>query len=259
MVGKQDIVGLIARVVAEWTDDGEVASRWRDPLVGVAAANDPLFARLNEAVRPSHARPTDLLPGARSVVAFFLPFEPRIGASNRHGRHGSTEWARAYVETNRLVAAICQRVAEQLEARGERVHVTPATRNYDPEALVSDWSHRHVAHIAGLGTFGLNNMLITERGCCGRLGSLITSAALEPDGRPSGERCLHKRDGSCGICVERCVNEALTVDGFDRWRCREMLLENGRIHAALGLADVCGKCVVKLPCSHVAPRAKRRS
>ena len=49
--------------------------------------------------------------------------------------------------------------------------------------LISDWSHRHVAVIAGLGKFGLNNMLITDNGCCGRVGSFITDLKIEPTKR----------------------------------------------------------------------------
>lgn len=36
---------------------------------------------------------------------------------------------------------------------------------------MSEWSHRHAAYIAGLGIFGINNMLITNKGCVGRIPS----------------------------------------------------------------------------------------
>lgn len=252
---KNELHAQLATCVRSFQAQQGIATRWRQPLLGVASAADPLFEDLRVAVRASHAMPTDLLADARSVVAFFLPFDPRVGASNRGGRLASVEWARAYVETNELIGEINARLGSLLQERGHSVCVTPATHNYDAAELMSDWSHRHVAYVAGLGTFGMNNMLITERGCCGRLGSLVTSAELEPDRRPVGERCINKRDGSCLICAERCVGAALVVGArFDRHRCHEVLRENARVHAPLGKADACGKCVVKLPCSHTVPK-----
>ena len=38
--------------------------------------------------------------------------------------------------------------------------------------IASDWSERHAAYAAGLGTFGLTRALITEKGIAGRFGSL---------------------------------------------------------------------------------------
>jgi len=51
----------------------------RSPLVGFAAADDPLFRENKRVVSPAHALPEDLLPGARTVVAFFIPL-PRAAA-----------------------------------------------------------------------------------------------------------------------------------------------------------------------------------
>jgi hypothetical protein len=55
-----------------------------------------------------------------------------------------------------------------LEDRNYRVTTTPATHNFDAKRLISNWSHRHAGYIAGSGKFGLNNMITTERGCCGK-------------------------------------------------------------------------------------------
>jgi epoxyqueuosine reductase QueG len=62
-----------------------MASTWKTPLVGFADAQDPLFGQLKKAVRPSHGLPGDLLPGARTVIAYFLPFDPAIPRSNHRG------------------------------------------------------------------------------------------------------------------------------------------------------------------------------
>ena len=128
----------------------------------------------------------------------------------------------------------------------------------DEAKLISDWSHRHIAYIAGVGNFGLNNMLITDKGCCGRIGSFITSAKIAPDIRADVPACLYKYDGSCRKCVQRCVNEALFENSFNRFKCYDMLLENVKELSSIGYADVCGKCLVAVPCSHINPVMKKR-
>ncbi|OHE71001.1 MAG: hypothetical protein A2Z99_15890 [Treponema sp. GWB1_62_6] len=205
-----------------------------------------------------HLLPRDLLPLARSVVAFFVPFVRETGEGNAGSRFASETWARAYIETNLLIGKISAAIAAVLRHAGYRAEAVRATHNFDPVLLVSRWSHRHAARIAGLGEFGLNNMLITAAGAAGRFGSLATDAVLPPTPTSVAERpdaprddhpCLFRRNGSCGLCVGRCPTGALKADGFDRKSCYGLCLENAELHRALGLADVCGKCVSRLPCS----------
>jgi epoxyqueuosine reductase QueG len=228
-------------------------TNWRRPLVRFASATDPLFMKLKTVVRPTHAMPTDLLDGAATVVVFFLPFLPAMAQSNVAEEAASREWATAYGETNRLIADVCAHLVDWLESQGHAARGMAATANFTPEELMSDWSHRHVGWIAGLGTFGLNNMFITESGCCGRLGTLVTSAQIAPDPRPAEEACLYRRNGTCKQCVTRCPSGALREDGFDRHLCYKTCLRNAALHAALGGPGVCGKCTVGVPCAHARP------
>ena len=233
---------------------------WLKPLIAFAAATDQLFAALKSAVSPTHTVPTDLLPVAATVVAFFIPFTRQLAASNIRGKPASRQWARAYIRTNRLIHDICAHLQTFLVNRGHPTFAVPATHNFDPNKLISDWSHRHAAFIAGLGRFGVNNMLITEAGCCGRLGSFITTAVTTPDPRSNREACLFHLDGSCLKCVRRCVNSSLRADAFDRFRCYEMCKENAaRFADDIGYTDVCGKCIVGLPCSHRNPATQSKS
>ena len=227
-------------------------TRYRLPLVGFAEATDPRFVQLREIAEPTHWLPSDLLPGVRSVVAFFLPFAEEIVEANRaHPRHVAREWAVAYVETNALINEINQRLILALAQRGVRAAAQPATHNWDPVTLVSRWSHKSVAAIAGLGSFGLHHMLITDAGCAGRCGSLVLDVALElapAPGASVGERCRYFHDGSCQVCVERCPTGALTEAGLDKQRCYAWLQQVGDHFRELGLADVCGKCATG-PCA----------
>jgi epoxyqueuosine reductase QueG len=232
-------------------------TRWRPPLVAYASARDPMFAELKRAVRDTHAMPGDLLPGARSVIAWFLPFDRSVPRSNRPGRLASDEWQYAYVETNALIATVSERLAAGLRERGYQAATQAATKNFDTDSLMSDWSHKHVAWIAGLGQFGIHRMLITSSGSAGRLGSLVTTAPLEPTPRSTQPACLYLLDGSCVACLERCPVGALAVDDFDRHVCWGLCCENGEKHKGTGLEDACGKCLSVVPCTSIDPAAAR--
>jgi epoxyqueuosine reductase QueG len=236
-------------------DPGALAGEgfWRTPLVACADARDPLFQGLRHTAHPGHLLPSDLLAGARTVVVYFLPFTRHVMSSNRKGTFQSELWARAYLETNELISSINERLSSILDGCGYRSATVAPTHTFDVTTLLSPWSHRHAAYIAGLGTFGLNRLLITQMGCCGRLGSLVTDAVLPAGSRPALEFCSFRRDGSCGLCVQRCPSKALSAEGFDRHACYRTLLANERFRAYLGRADACGKCSCGLPCSQTRP------
>jgi len=236
----------IERLVA----GADTATGYREPLIGVAAAADPRFLELRRAVGPAHLLPQELLPGAQSVVAFFLPFAPWVVEANaRHRQQVAREWAVAYVETNALIGRITAHLIESLARSGIRAAAEPATHNFDPVSLVSRWSHKSVAVIAGLGSFGLHQMVITDAGCAGRFGSLVLDAELPPTLTTPRERCLYFYDGRCLECVQRCPVSALDPqEALDKGRCYRHLLRVAENYPDLGLADVCGKCALG-PCS----------
>lgn len=228
---------------------------WRKPLIACAKASDPLFPRLKEVVIYNHLMPWDLLEGAKSVVVYFIPFRPEIGKDNSLSYPFASElWAKAYLETNAVISKINERLSEFLSLRGYRSAVTPATHNFDSDLLLSRWSHKHVGFIAGLGTFGTNRLLITPKGCCGRLGSIVTDAYIEPSVRPNTEFCLEKGGTPCRKCASKCPVKAFSMNGdFDRHSCYRALLENDRRHKHLPLTDVCGQCSCEVPCSYRSP------
>lgn len=241
------ITSTICREVAE----AGTITGYRDPLVGFAAADDPRFPDLRRVAEPTHMLPQDLVPDARSVISFFLPFDYGVVEANaQHQEKVAHEWAEAYVETNALIGRITTHLTESLAERGIRATAEPATHNFDPISLVSRWSHKSIAVIAGLGSFGLHHMVITDSGCAGRFGSLVINAELpiSPPRDPK-ERCLYFHDGSCLECILRCPVDALDERGYiDKQRCYRHLLGVSREYQYLALADVCGKCAIG-PCS----------
>ncbi|WP_233487064.1 MULTISPECIES: epoxyqueuosine reductase [unclassified Halanaerobium] len=252
---KQWIRNLICDYIKNYEQRDDIKTEWKEAVVGFADADDKLFLKLKKAVSPTHAAPGDFLKHARTVICFFIPFADWVSESNVKGKYSSREWARAYVETNALIDDMNRHIKKELEKMNFQAALIPATHNFDEENLKSDWSHRHAAYIAGVGTFGINNMLITEKGCCGRVGSLITNLEMEATKRGNKENCLNKAGGSCSVCAERCVNNSLSVDFFDRHKCYSLLLENDDLYSEMGLTDACGKCCVALPCSFVNPNS----
>ena len=244
---------LLIGEIHTYEQEHQIKDLWLPPLVGVADAADPAFAQLKQAVGPGHAMPQDILPTARSVISYFVPFLPEVGASNIDGLHPSQTWAWAYRTSNTMFAHINDRMVEHLRQAGYEAQIPGSFASMDMQLLKSNWSQRHVAWVAGLGTFGLNNMLITQQGCLGRLGSFVTSLPLEATPRPQKERCLAKRGLSCEVCVRRCPTGALTAQGFDRHVCYGLCHENDLLlnppDQEYQEAEICGKCVVSLPCT----------
>lgn len=251
---KTKLENIIKEFVTKYHKNYDTKSRWGDPLITYADADNKEFYTLKNVVSTTHALPKDFLPEAKTVVTYFIPFDDSIIKSNINEKHCSKEWGIAYIETNKLIFDLNTFVMNELEKIGYKSNVIPATHNFDAEKLISDWSHRHVAVIAGLGTFGLNNMIITEKGCCGRVGSFVTDIKITPTPKIEGENCLYKSMNICKKCVDRCVNDALKIETFNRHKCYEMCLDNDRFHSQLGLVDVCGKCLVNIPCSTKNPR-----
>lgn len=222
---------------------------WETAIVRCGDANREEFAALR-AMIPNHALPADFLPGASIVISYFLPFIQSIAAGNSgNGDIASPEWADAYLFTNAMAMQVNQDLCNALAANGRRA-AAPADIGMDAATLTSRWSQRHVAWICGHGTFGLNNMLIGERGCCGRYFSIIADAPIEADPMVRREACIAKRTGGCKLCVKRCPSGALSLAGFDRQACYQTCLKNDALYPG---ADVCGKCVVGLPCSFAMP------
>jgi epoxyqueuosine reductase QueG len=238
----------VRRFISDYLEERGLENIWRTPDVKYADAAHPGFRDLKKLVLESHFMPEDFLPTPRTVISYFLPFVEPLAAENVNGRQASDSWARAYNVTNEMAVHLNDHLVKAVNDLGYRAAV-PQNIGTLRDVLKSRWSQRHVARLAGHGTFGLNNMMITEQGCTGRFFSVVADLPVVPDAVVTRERCLYKRNGTCGVCAARCVAGALTPRGFDRWKCGKMCGEN---EIAKG-ASVCGKCVVGIPCSFRCP------
>ena len=252
---RNKIFETIKSTIIEFETKNQLNKLWKEPIIEIISANDKRLLALKETVSAGHFMPCDILRDAKSIISFFIPFQDSIVNSNINGEMASEEWAEAYIKTNDLIKMINDNIEILMERNGYKTGKIPATHNFDAEKLMSNWSHRHIAYIAGIGTFGINNMLITKNGCCGRFGSIIinyefTEYVQTPRVK---ERCLKKTNGSCGVCQKKCIINAYENNNFNRYKCYEQCLKNAEYYKRIGDADVCGKCLVGLPCSTREP------
>jgi len=239
-----ELAEFIKSTIRQEVDKAETQTGYREPLIGFAAADDPRFPELRSSVEPTHLMPEDLVPGAKSVVSFFLPFDPRIvEANSQHEKRVAPEWARAYVETNALLGHITNHLVEVLAKEDIRAAGEPPTDNFDRDTLVTRWAHKSVAIIAGIGSFGVHHLVITDSGCGGRFGSLVVDADLPIAKSEKKERCLYFHDGGCLECISKCPVKALDEDkGLDKQLCWKRCLAVAKQYEHIGRAEVCCKC-----------------
>lgn len=237
---------------------------FEQPLVGVVSTSDPLFETFREeaVIGAAFNPPAFWLPDAVSVISYFLPFQEHIRSSNYGGPPPSLEWLHSRFLGESFNEKLRQFIVDQIESAGGKAVAPLLHQSYlsDYKVFSSNWSERHVAYAAGLGSFGLHRGLITEKGVAGRFGSVITNLKLETTPRPEGsyyQNCPFLVDGSCGVCISRCPAGAITESGKDKSKCHHyMFIEDhmknererfGYAHSA------CGKCQVDVPCEDCIP------
>lgn len=134
------------------------------------------------------------------------------------------------MHTNELLDHIMRQVQNLLELKGYHSVTEPPTENFDHVSKTARWGHKSNAVIAGIGTFGLNHLLITKRGCLGRMNSLVTDIYITPTRRTDHQYCLFHQNGKCKVCIMNCPSGAISPDGtIDKKRC-DAYLEGKNIH-----------------------------
>ncbi|TAJ45846.1 epoxyqueuosine reductase [Methanofollis fontis] len=210
------------------------------PLVGVADVRrweDPPFQPWMHTDFFPHA----IFSEARSVVVIGLPVHlPAIETTP------SIWYRETYRTLNTLLDQYTYRIAEFLNAEGHPSVFVPRDGYTGIDVLLENpvafFSHRHAAYLAGLGTFGVNNMLLTpDFGPRVRFGSVLTAAELPPDPVMEGNLCTR-----CMACVRMCPARALGGEDYpagltDKHACAEnsAALERRRLAPCGICAKVC--------------------
>ena len=246
-----------------------------EPLVRFADGDDRLFEEYKKIIAPTHITPRESLsnayhkrpeelPEGISVVSWILPINETTRMTNRAETKiparlwSHTRWYGEFFNDalRRHVVGFLKgngfmAVAPVLESNWSRLE-DPHTGQY------SNYSERHVAYVAGQGTFGLSDGFITERGIAHRCGSVVTSLRLPVSERKAAgpyANCLFHADGSCKTCIARCPCGAITEKGHDKIKCQNyMRVEIGDVlrEYDVGIGG-CGLCQTKVTCEERNP------
>jgi hypothetical protein len=269
----------INRLVA--FDDAPI---WGEPAVAFANGDDPIFQSFKTIIDEFHMTPREALEkyikakewnyGLKelenvSVISYVLPIHIGTRDIERNAPYGGTRRMNHF----RWMGEVFWRnlehyVASLLEIMGYHAFAPGRSPFFQRKELADgarvNWSERHVAYAAGLGTFGLNGLLITSKGCAHFVESVVCDIALAPTPRPYNHHqayCPFFRDKSCRKCIDRCVAGAISEKGRDILICRKNLGHDQRVklkelgldEGYIGRAPTCGLCMTNVPCEDRIP------
>ena len=132
------IVEKIKFSIIKYESENKLDEYWKEPIIKIISANNEELKTLKNAVSFEHFTPYDILPDAKSIISFFIPFQENIVKSNIQGKIVSEKWAIAYVKTNELIKMIGDNIEKLMEQNGYKTGKIPATHNFDVKKLVSN-------------------------------------------------------------------------------------------------------------------------
>lgn len=250
------------------------------PLVGFADGDDPLFDEYRKVVRADHLTPREALvrhlretlrtdepePARVSVVSFVLPVNRKTLATNAREKQGpSLRWNHTRWKGQDFITELARYLVRTIEGSGFLALAPDLSPFFQlsRDPLASNWSQRHMAYAAGLGTFSLSDGFITVKGQAMRCGSVVTDLILKASPRPYAHHlanCLYYAAGKCGACIRRCPGEAISEKGHDKNKCFQVIfkeqkpwLDGAHGPGYIGQYAGCGLCQTGVPCEHRIP------
>ena len=249
-----------------------------EPLVGFADGSDPLFQEFKSIIGPNHLTPIEALTLAYnkqpeddgnlvSVVSWILPITRKTRESTREQNAvPSKYWAYTKWYGEKFNTALRKYIVATFKLRGYMT-TAPASQPYfkvqdGPKGQFSNWSERHIAYVAGLGTFSLADSFISEKGAANRVGSVVIDLKLPPGPRTARtpySNCLYYVNKSCKACIARCPAGAITEAGHDKIKCgnyQDFDLKHIKDDYQVGSLS-CGLCQTRVPCEFKNPAKKK--
>jgi ferredoxin len=274
---KEKLISLLNDYLEHHSDgDGDFAEgrSYGNALFGFASIDDPLFRDYKGIIGEEHLTPREAFQQkfgknleAGTVMSIVLPVNEAVAKSNRRETVlPSKEWTlgRTFIDD-----VYKTKIGVFLVATLNELGFTAFVPSHDASFRVhlggrtfSTWSERHIAYAAGLGTFSINEALITERGIAVRLVSAVTDLVLEPSARPYKNyraNCLFCQNGTCGACMKRCPANAITPEGHDKAVCYRWCYgpDAKALAVSRGAYEKngagCGLCQTGVPCEYQNP------
>ncbi len=211
------------------------------PLVGFASADawdDPPF----EPWVPEEFRPKAIYPGAKTVAVIGMPvFLPIVETSP------SIYYHELYKTVNSLLDSNAYRIASLLNRRGYPSIPIPrdgyGSISILMEKPIAFFSHRHAAYLAGLGNFGVNNMLLSrEFGPRVRFTSIFTAAEIPPGKVMEEPLCIR-----CMRCRDACPVHALGGEDYPEGLTEKGACATRSEELARKFISPCGFCIKVCP------------
>ncbi|HWR45753.1 4Fe-4S binding protein [Sporomusa sp.] len=169
--------------------------------------DDVGFACVKDYQSPKSYEITKFLPDAKSIIVLaFKPLTSCESPSMSAAQNG-------YLDLGSFARTSSYRIARLLENKyNAKVATIPLSYPFEmhnDRRAIADFSQRHAAIAAGLGTFGRHNLVIHPRfGTRVIFTSIITNLELQPSAKCDQDFCIH-----CNLCVENCPARALDEEG----------------------------------------------
>ena len=221
------------------------------PLMGVASAESWEVAPFHPWVPPAF-QPRSIWPEVNSVIVIGLPIDLPIIETTP-----SIYYHELYKTVNTLLDHTAYRLARFLDEKGFPSIYLPRDGYGSLSVLSSSpyafFSHRHAAYLAGLGNFGVNNMLLTPQyGPRVRFTSIFTTAELPADKLMEERLCVR-----CMRCARSCPVRALDEEDYPQGLAHKEVCSKYNEQLYRRHISPCGVCIKVCPVGEDRKRFER--
>ncbi len=251
---------------------------FEDPIIGFVSGDDPILEEYKTIIGPHHFTPYEMMkwqaenngvePPKKediSVICIIMSIVKETKDGNAIQTEMPTErWAQTRLLGEIFSQNYIREIVTDLMNKGVLAVAPDSTpmfnkKIYPKVGWASPFSLRHMCYAAGLGTFGLQDFLITEKGVAHRCAAFVVNLKLKPNRKRPDDihaHCLHYQGFKCMKCASRCPVNAIDKDGHDKNMCKKKVqktvpyvVKNYKI-----FIYGCGLCACGTPCESGIPK-----